>query len=205
MKNIILIVAILSLSVGILVAQPVFGLRAGLNIGTFTGEDNMDDYSSKIGFHAGVMMQYPLSTKIIIQPEFLYTMKGATADLVLFGDKNELTASDNYLEIPLLLKFNVETPSIKIQPYIGPSVGYLLVGKVKNVKTVGGVTSTDTVDFTDDMNLIEAGLNIGADVVVMQNFMLGLRFNMGLTETVKENSKFKNNVIMLNLGYLFGN
>ena len=205
MKQIILLVVMLSLSVGMLFAQPVFGVRAGLNIASFTGEDNMDDFSTKLGFHAGAMMQYPVGGNFILQPELLYTMKGATAELMLAGIKNELIGRANYIEIPLLIKYNIEMSSVKIQPYIGASLGYLLVGEVENKKTILGVSTTDTQDFKDDMEDLEAGLNLGVDAIVMQNIMVGLRFNMGLTEIAKEGNKYKNNVIMVNLGYLFGN
>lgn len=204
MKQIILLIVMLSLSVGMLFAQPVFGVRAGLNIASLTGEDDMDDYGSKLGFHVGAMMQYPMGGNFILQPELLYTMKGGTFDLEFLG-KNEITGTANYLEMPLLVKYNVEMPSIKIQPYIGASIAYLLVAEIENKKTVLGVTTTTTDDVKDDMEALEAGLNLGADVIVMQNFMVGLRYNMGLTEIVKKDTKFKNNVIMVNLGYLFGN
>lgn len=204
MKKIIILVAMLSFCLGLLFAQPVFGIRAGLNVASLTGEDDMDDYGSKLGFHVGAMMQYPMSGNFILQPELLYTMKGGTFELEFLG-KNEITGTVNYIEMPLLVKYNVEMPTIKIQPYIGASIGYLLIAEIENKKTVLGVTTTTTDDVIDDMETLEAGLNLGADVIVMQNFMLGLRYNMGLTEIVKKDTKFKNNVIMVNLGFLFGN
>ena len=204
MKKIIILVAMLSLCLGLLFAQPVFGLRAGLNIASLTGEDDMDNYGSKLGFHAGAMMQYPVGGNVILQPELLYTMKGGTFELEFVG-KNEITGTANYIEMPLLVKYNVEMPSIKIQPYIGASIGYLLVAEIENKNTLLGVTTTSTKNVIDDMEALEAGLNFGADVIVMQNMMVGLRYNMGLTEIVKKDTKFKNNVIMVNLGFLFGN
>ncbi|MDD3563755.1 MAG: porin family protein [Candidatus Cloacimonetes bacterium] len=205
MKQITLLVVMLSLSVGMLFAQPVFGVRGGLNIASFTGEDNMDDFDSKLGFHAGAMMQSPLGNNFIIQPEVLYTMKGATSEFKLLGVQNELTGTANYIEIPVLIKYNIELSSVQIQPYFGPSIGVLLVGEITNKKSIGGISSTDTISFKDDMNALEAGLNFGADAVLMQNLMVGLRFNLGLTEIVKKDSKYKNNVFMVNLGFLFGN
>ncbi|MCB5265747.1 MAG: PorT family protein [Candidatus Cloacimonetes bacterium] len=180
-------------------------VRGGLNIASFTGEDNMDDFDSKLGFHAGLMMQSPLGNNFIIQPEVLYTMKGATSEFKLLGVQNELTGTANYIEIPMLIKYNIELSSVQIQPYFGPSIGVLLVGEITNKKTIGRISSTDTVSFKDDMNALEAGLNFGADAVLMQNLMVGLRFNLGLTEIAKKDSKYKNNVFMVNLGYLFGN
>jgi hypothetical protein len=210
MKNIILLVAMLSLCVGILFAQPVYGVRAGLNMASLTGEDNMDDYGSKIGLHIGAMMQYPVAPSIIFQPELLYTMKGATAefDYGIYG-KDELTWSHNYLEIPMLIKYNVEMPTVKIQPYIGPSVGILVSAKGKAETSGDESKSSTTTDIKEYMNTLELGLNLGVDAIVMQNIMVGLRFDMGLSKIAKEDegyqSKLKNNVIMLNFGYLLGN
>ena len=212
MKNIILLVLALTVCVGVLFAQPVYGVRAGLNISTIGGEDDMDGIDSKIGANFGGMLQFPVATSIIFQPELLYTMKGAKSEYTDIEDGYTYTAkmtdSYNYLEIPLLFKYNVETPSMKIQPFIGPSVGILIGANSNTEVTMAGISASADTDIKEYMNTLELGLNLGADVVMMKNIMLGVRYNLGLSNIYKEQegyqSKVKNRVIMINLGYLFG-
>jgi hypothetical protein len=200
MKNIILTVLVLALCVGALMAQPVFGARLGMNLANVSYKD-IEDNNSKIGLHLGAMMQYPVNQNIIIQPELLYSMKGVSWDLS--SGSNDWSFS--YIEIPILAKYNYAMDAIKIQPYIGPSIGILL--SAKNNWEFGGA-SGDT-DMKDDLNTIDLGLDIGADVVFMQNFIAGLSYNMGLTNIAKDqpsgSDPVYNRVFMVNLGYLFGN
>ncbi len=193
MKNIVLVAIILTLSVGMLVAQPVFGARLGLNMANISGE-NVDNNTMKLGLNAGAMMQYPIAENILFQPELLYTMKGANYDL-----PTDPFWSASYIEIPMLVKYNVAMPTMKIQPYLGPSLGMLMSAKYGN-------EDSDT-DVKDDMESMEFGLNLGADVIFMKSFMAGLRYNMGLTNIVKDaedDDTVKNTGIMVNLGYIFG-
>lgn len=193
MKNIVLVAIILALSVGMLVAQPVFGARLGLNMANISG-DNVDDNNSRMGLNIGAMMQYPIAENIVFQPELLYTMKGVNYDA-----PTDPFWSASYIEIPMLVKYNVNMPTMKIQPYLGPAIGLLMSAKYGN--------EDDDTDVKDDMEGMEFGLNLGADVIFMKSFMAGLRYNMGLTNIVKDaedDDTVKNNVIMVNLGYIFG-
>lgn len=193
MKNIVLVAIILTLSVGMLVAQPVFGARLGLNMANISGE-NVDNNNMKLGLNAGAMMQYPIAENILFQPELLYTMKGVNVDAA-----NDPYWSLSYIEIPMLVKYNVNMPTMKIQPFLGPNLGMLMSAKYG--------WDDDDMDIKDDMESIELGLNLGADVIFMKSFMAGLRYNMGLTNIVKDaedDDTVKNTAIMLNFGYIFG-
>jgi hypothetical protein len=128
-------------------------------------------------------------------------MKGVSWDIT--GGSDDW--SFNYIEIPILAKYNLAMETVKIQPYLGPTIGILLSAKSK--WEYSGV-SGDT-DMKDDLNTIDLGLNIGADVVFMQNFVAGLSYNMGLTNIAKDQPSgadpVYNRAFMVNLGYIFGN
>ena len=193
MKNIVLVAIILALSVGMLVAQPVFGARLGMNMANVS-QKNIKNNETRLGLNAGAMIQYSIAENVIFQPEILYSMKGMNIDLPTNPYK-----SANYVEIPMLVKYSVNLPNMKIQPYIGPAIGMLLSAK-------SGNDNFDN-DFKDDMESFEYGLNLGADVVFMKSFMVGMRYDMGLSNVWKDapdDYEVYNRVIMVNIGYLFG-
>ena len=200
MKNIILVVLVLSFCVGALFAQPVYGGRLGLNMGNITA-NNIQDNGARMGLHIGGMMQYPIAENILIQPELLYSMKGVKFD---YPGGSESTLAMDYLEIPVMVKYDYVMPTVRIQPYLGPSFGILLSAKDK----WEGGGSSGTTDFKDDTNALDVGLNIGADVVFMKNFMAGLRYNMGLANVQKDpandDDKYYTRTFMINFGYLIG-
>ena len=73
MKKVLLIGAIALF--GAMNAQ-TFGLKAGMNVSSVS-ESNT---KSKVGFYGGVLMNAPIATNFSIQPEILYSGKGAKSD-----------------------------------------------------------------------------------------------------------------------------
>ncbi|MDD4310449.1 MAG: porin family protein [Candidatus Cloacimonetes bacterium] len=220
MKNIILLIIALTMCVGALFAQtqfgilPTVGFQAGLNFcnvkQTMEATDENDNHfdvdvttDPKLAFHIGALMQLPLANNIIIQPELMYSIKGYKTP----NNEYFKGMSYHYVQIPILCKYSVEIPDIKIQPYLGPNVGFLFIAwqETKNKNDFWDWTLED--DYfsyaRDYRNSLEIGLSVGADAVIMNNIMVGLRYELGLTNTFKkEYGNEKNRVIMLNLGYL---
>ena len=56
-----------------------FGIKGGANIANVNGNfgDNIGDWKSTVGFCAGIFVELNLGRILTIQPEVLYTMKGA--------------------------------------------------------------------------------------------------------------------------------
>ena len=98
-------------SFGILNAQstpvgPEFGIKGGANMSNLYSGD-VDDKNAIYGFNAGFYAAFPISDNIFIQPEILYTTKGAeleyNSDFVSGVGRFRL----NYIEVPLLVKFKL--------------------------------------------------------------------------------------------------
>ena len=53
-----------------------FGIKGGLNLSNLYTED-VDDQNVLLGFNLGVFVELPITSRISLQPEFLYTTKGA--------------------------------------------------------------------------------------------------------------------------------
>ncbi len=77
MKKILVVMLLAVLGLSLAYANEAFGLRAGLNLTnrTYSGSNDIDT-DNRIGFHAGVVAQYPIGKYLVLQPELMYTQKG---------------------------------------------------------------------------------------------------------------------------------
>ena len=95
-----------------------------------TGDDVEEDAEMQLGFAVGGFVTYSINEIFAIQPELLYTMKGAKGTCEWDGLCEEWKDKLTYLEIPVLAKFTIPTEG-KIAPnlFIGPALGILLSAK----------------------------------------------------------------------------
>ncbi|MCC9071538.1 PorT family protein [Flavobacterium sp. F-65] len=201
MKKITLsIVAVLAF--GFANAQEVkFGAKAGLNVSTLTGD--VEDVSSKVGFHVGGFAEIKLSDKFSIQPELLYSTQGAKEKTSDFDfDTMEVISTDftvklAYINVPVMAKYYVAE---KFSLEAGPQIGFLVSAKGK----MSGGSNEDIKDFYKS---IDFGVNFGAGYDFTENLSVGARYNLGLSNIAKneegDNSKLKNSVFSLSVGYKF--
>jgi hypothetical protein len=87
--------------------------------------------SSLIGLTGGLGFNFSLTDDnfLSIQPEILYSQKGfssSSSGLVNYEGDYRL----NYLEVPLLVKINFGGEKVKLYVNAGPSIGYLMSGRV---------------------------------------------------------------------------
>jgi hypothetical protein len=196
MKKIILLV-VMVFAFGFVNAQDKenmsFGVKGGLNVSSITNADQ-DGVNSKslIGFHAGFFGEFMISDKFAIQPEVLYSTQGVKLDFE--GDKGDLKL--DYINIPVMAKYYVaDTFSLEL----GPQIGFLVSAKAKS----GGVSE----DIKDQVKSTDVSLGFGASYYFAEKFMLGARYNLGLTRMQKDlatgESQSKNSVFQVSLGYKF--
>jgi len=107
----------------------MFGVKGGLNMANVIGDD-AEDTSMKIGAVGGIFMCYNFTEIFAIQPELLFSMKGAKSDN---EEGIEEAWTLNYFEIPLLFKVTLPTDG-KVKPllYAGPALGILMSAKVED-------------------------------------------------------------------------
>jgi outer membrane immunogenic protein len=97
-----------------------FGIKGGANIANVNGDfmEGLEDWKSTIGFCGGIFLELNFGRVLTIQPEVLYTMKGAnTGDGKLKFD---------YIEIPVLLKLRIPISSVHPFVFAGPAFGFNL-------------------------------------------------------------------------------
>jgi hypothetical protein len=198
---IMLLLPSLSLAKGI-----TAGFKIGVNYADVFGDDvaAMEallgaDFKSKMGLCAGGFIQFNLSNVLVIQPEFLYTMKGARMKEEILGETVKVAFNLSYLEVPVLVKLMIQTPGgVKPSLFVGPSISFKLSAKLKT-EALGDTTEED---LSDDMENTGFGFIIGGGLD-FGKLSFDLRYNLGLTSISIYDEEIKNGVISLKVGYSF--
>jgi hypothetical protein len=185
---------------------PKFGVKVGANLANLY-VDNVEDENMKVGLNVGLLAKIPLVRGLSIQPELLYTSKGAKLNYnnILFG-KGEYRYNLNYVELPVLAVINLAK---NLNLNAGGYAAYLVSANVKDLNEDGTVTGIKEFN-ADNFNRVDYGL-VGGFGLDVQNFTIGARYNYGLREVGESGSggasKFlensKNSVITLFIGVGF--
>ncbi|MEO6848587.1 MAG: porin family protein [Chthoniobacterales bacterium] len=170
-----------------------FGVKAGLNLANISVSDAAGaSYSMKPDFHAGVLADIPLLGKLSLQPEVVYSGQGSDVK-----DGSEKGKYDlQFINVPVLVRYEI-LRGLNIET--GPQLGLLLGAKVKP----DGGSSTD---IKDELKTADFGWTLGASYLLPLNLGFDVRYNLGLTNTVKDsgNGSIKNGVLQVGVFYLFG-
>ena len=189
------------------------GLKVGLNLAQLSGESMADlnaylgeNLKSKLGYCLGGYVTYNINKIFAIQPEVLYTMKGAAYKEEIGGEILKVWINLTYLEIPVLAKITV--PSLgTFNPvlFAGPVLALKLSGKLKR-ELEGTTTEVDVENMKGiDFGLVfGAGIDLGLETLGMGKLALDLRYTLGLT-TISEfaDDDVKNGVFSLMVGVSF--
>ncbi len=161
-----------------------FGVKAGINFSNFGGD--IENTDGKIGALVGGFAEIKLSDKFAVQPELMFSMMGAKSD--------DVTLNLNYIAIPVMAKF-FATEQFSIEA--GPQVGFLMSAKAK--------ADGETEDIKDSFNSTDFGMNLGLGYDFTENIGVGLRYNLGLSNILKDSGDFKgsNNAFSLAVAYKF--
>ena len=166
----------------------VFGLRGGMNISTMAGDINV---SSKIGFNAGLNVDFSIVESFGVQTGLLFTTKGWKED--------DVKANPMYLEIPILASYRYHfTDNLRWEFNFGPYFAY----------GVGGNYSYDGDSYGDvfgdnGYKRFDAGLALGTGVTISK-FYVGLQYEFGLANIVdSDHYSVKNSNFSIGVGYNF--
>lgn len=185
--------------------SPKFGIKGGLNL-TNLYVDDVKDENMKVGFNAGLYAKLPITRGFSIQPELLYSNKGAKITYNnLFGE-GEYRFNLHYIEVPVLAVINVaKNFNIHAGPYASWLAGANVTQADKDNNTVDEVAELKA----DNFNRFDYGLAGGLGIDI-QNFTIGARYNYGLREIGKSGSvsgeatkNSKNSAVNFYLGFAF--
>ncbi len=164
-----------------------FGLniKQGLNISTILTDWQYIDEDKKmyLGSISGIGFSFGIVDFFTIQPEILFSMKGIRFNIDDFTVEFDQIFALNYLEFPVLFKFNI--PSSKLIPnfYIGPGFDVLLSAKEKIVSAEGNDEGDIFENIKEDVNnydfiLVSGG---GLELLIKKiRILLDIRYSIGL-------------------------
>jgi len=179
------------LIIGLAIAAPIamqaqmrWGVKGGINFSHVTvSEENVGKYvNGATGYHIGPVIEYMQNkfSSAGIEAALLFTRKGFDID---GGSLAKMRVMNDYIEIPVNLKWRVNLPVIKPFLSVGPYFNFRVGGKGEwSLGILSGSSSSSSGPLeSQDFN---AGLNLGAGFDIM-NVQLGLNFNWGLTDAYK--------------------
>ena len=158
-----------------------FGIKGGLNVSNFY-TNNVNDKNTVIGFNGGVFLKIPITDFFSLQPELLYSQKGAQLKyntIVTGSGKFQL----NYIEVPILAVINVAQ---NFNIHGGVYGAYLVSANIQNVAGDG------TYDFNKELNrdnfeTMDYGLTAGLGYD-FNKLSVGARYDYGLQTIGKDKS-----------------
>lgn len=185
--------------------SPKFGIKAGINLSNLY-VDEVEDENMKLGLNAGFYAKLPITRGFSLQPELIYSNKGAKLryDNFVLGE-GEYRFNLHYVELPVMAVINV-LPNFNI--HAGPYVSFLAGADIKDMNDDGSIENVRDLN-ADNFNRFDFGVTAGLGFDI-QNITLGARYNYGLTEIGKSGSlsgqltrDAKNSAISVYIGFGF--
>ena len=197
-------------------------------IGDLAVEDMESDTEMQIGPQAGLMFNFAFNETYSFQPELLYsvkgykqtgTYKGLKSGDMFAGQERDYSIKLNYIELPVLFKVSVGSPTVKGNFMIGPYVSYLIGGE--NNLTLGSTEifkGDVNYEFTEEnqnyyFERVDYGATVGAGVsfrTTAGSFLLDARYSIGIPEATTYDPSLgdiavrnRNSTIGISLGYLY--
>ena len=219
MKKIILSLALLAGAAGAANAQIKYGVKGGFNGATFSGTDSKGS-EYKAGFAAGAFLNFPITENVSVQPEFLYSQKGASVDTYQGLANRTLKSTVGYVDIPVLVRYTVGEDGKGLFFEGGPQ-GSLVVSNRDFFQTGGINTQQNENTGTGDLNKVVLGYTAGLGYQITSGLSVGLRYTGDITQVYKDgqsenftkaanpggtglNPNVRNSVFQFQVGYAFG-
>ena len=164
-----------------------FGIKGGANIANVNGDfvDALEDWKSTVGFCGGIFLEFNFGRILTLQPEILYTMKGA--------DTGIGKVKFDYIEIPVLLKLRIPTGDVHPFVFAGPAFGFTLKSALEGIELEDFPTS-------DYSAVLGGGLQLGRSIHIDVRYTMGLQ---KLEIPDLEAIDLKNGVLSATIGLAF--
>ncbi|MBD3184041.1 outer membrane beta-barrel protein [Candidatus Poribacteria bacterium] len=153
------------------------GVKGGLNLARVVEKEIEQDTDFRTAGIAGIFVTIKMGGEMLaIQPEVLFSMKGAETDSDLLSNNIlDVSMQLDYVEIPILAKISFPisetlTPNI----FIGPVIA--LNTKAKAKYEILGVEREDDLENITDLDM---GLVLGGGIKI-NKLLVEVRYTMGL-------------------------
>lgn len=193
-----------------------FGVKAGYNYSTFSGEtSSISTIEGLSGFYIGGLVELPISDVLSIQPELIFSRQGVALrqEIKGFGLNVSISNADirlDYLNIPVMAKVNLGPLFLQG----GVQFGFL-VGKPEVSRYITNVRVGTLLD-KDSYNSFDFGVGAGLGFNLNRRLFVEARYTHSLTNVFdpnddyfkasgigSNNNNFKNAVLSIGLGMKF--
>lgn len=191
MKKLAIALVCVLMTAGAATAQQfTWGPKVGVDLTNFWGKGV--NHGMQFNYQAGLFGEYRFAnSNVAIAPEVVFAAQGGRYS----KDKNSLTYTTNYINVPVMLKYYV-SPAVSID--LGPQVGFNVYSK----STIKVGDEKATVDLKDGTKTVDFGVGLGLTYNLSPNAFVQGRYTMGMTK-VFEVGKAKNGNIQVAFGYRF--
>ena len=192
-----------------------FGVKAGYNYSTFSGEtSSISTIEGLSGFYIGGLVELPISNMLSIQPELIFSRQGVALrqEIKGFGLNVSINNADirlDYLNIPVMAKVNLGPLFLQG----GVQFGFL-VGKPQVSRYITNVRVGTLLD-KDSYNSFDFGVGVGLGFNLNRRLFVEARYTHSLTNVfdpnddyfkaslISNDNNFKNAVLSVGLGVKF--
>jgi len=193
-----------------------FGLRAGINFQNLNGKDATGATLKNnlvVRYHLGANLEIPLVPDFYIQPNLLFSTKGASTKYSNFGQSYTSAVNLYYLELPVNFLYKPLLGKGHLILGFGPYLAYALGGKVVtngNNESIVFKNSSNANDPNPVYKPLDAGANLlfGYEFASKISFQLNAQLGMlninpsfdgpGSTSATQKNTGFG-----ISMGYRF--
>lgn len=224
MKNFVLTLGLVTGLTGAAQAQTgvTYGVKGGFNAATFSGKLNnhtdseISEFESvRPGFSAGGFVNFNVSKIFAIQPELLYSQKGASLDDFQGNSNVTFKSTTGHLDLPVMLRATFGRNG-QFFAELGPQVSYLVSNR-DFTQTSGNNSVKNT--STDDLNRVAVGYASGLGYNFSNGLSLGIRTANDISKVYKggnsknylpsadlngQNPSARNLALQLQVQYTFG-
>lgn len=210
MKKILLTLLFTS---SIILAKAQIGITAGGNIAKYSYTSNADR-KFIFGFNGGLFYNHNFGENFAIQPELLYTVKGATLYTEIFiGSNNPVMKYQNRLKyvqfsLPVMRSFEV-SDEFDFDFGLGVFVGYLTSADY-TAKNFDGTSSKGDFKIgngaTDSFKALDYGASAKIGFTMSKTLGFHFRYEAGLADLspTPNDPKLKTGNMTFNISYIFG-
>ena len=192
-----------------------FGVKAGYNYSTFSGEtSSFSTIEGLSGFYIGGLVDLPISDVLSIQPELIFSRQGVALrqEIKGFGLNVSINNADirlDYLNIPVMAKVNLGPLFLQG----GVQFGFL-VGKPEVSRYITNVRVGTLLD-KDSYNSFDFGVGAGLGFNLNRRLFVEARYTHSLINVfdpnddyfkaslISNDNNFKNAVLSVGLGVKF--
>lgn len=183
-----------------------FGLNGGLNlswisISSVTGEPLPGDFGTRLSYNVGLFAEYSFNDRLHFQVGFNLDQRGFTYKESSDNESVDITLKAPYLEFPLVFRYAfLVKENFSLYGLAGPSIAYLVGGRIKGERVYNGVSSDINNKVSDSYNKTDLGIKVGlgAEIPFADDrgaTFFDVRYNYGLSDNIKQGGYYQNSSI----------